>query len=410
MMTPEQALKSILDKIGQNRTGGSRTSPLEKACGQILASDVFAPMNLPAFDNSSMDGYALDAGETNEASPQNIIDLDIQGEQPAGKSLGLKLRPGHCIRIFTGAPLPSGANAVVMQEDVKVMANCIFLETPVVPGEFIRRAGQDVCEGQKVIHAGTLLDERHLGLLAALGVSEVSVGKAPRVAILVTGSELRGTGETLEPGEIYESNRMMLSILVQKAGGIAVCLPVCRDDLTQIATAIDAALHCDAVIICGGMSVGAHDYIQRALKKCQVPIEFWRVALKPGKPFLFSIKDKVPVFGLPGNPVSAYVTFLLFVRPALRLMAGSKEAREINIRLPLGEKIVNDEKRFHFMRGRIKNGRAFSSGRQASHLFSSLIEANCLLKIPPESVLEEGTPVDCLLLENPDRSKLLLDS
>jgi len=408
MMSPEQARQEILSKV---REIPDRTEkiPLEKAFGRSLAHDFFSPRNLPGFDNSAMDGYALRAEDTAQASSENIIDLDVQNEQPAGRSKGLKLLPGRCIRIFTGAPMPEGANAVIMQEDVKALAGAIFLTEPILKGEYIRKAGQDVCEGQKIIPKGTRLDERHLGLLSSLGVPEIMVSKPPRVAILVTGSELRKPGEDLLPGEIYESNSLMMAAMVQKTGAIPVRLPVIKDDLIQITAGIEAALRCEAVIICGGMSVGEHDYIRRALAKCKIPETFWRVALKPGKPFLFSIKNDVPIFGLPGNPVSSYVTFILFVRPALRLMMGITDTHDLNIRLPLGEKIVNEEKRFHFLRGVIKSGKVYSAGRQASHIFSSLIEANCLIRALPETIHAENSLVECLLLENPDNPQVALD-
>lgn len=408
MTPPEQALQDILAAVRDVHPAAEEV-PLEKAFGRVLSHDFFAPHNLPGFDNSAMDGFALRSDDTGEASEEKIIDLDVVGEQPAGISKNLHVAPGQCVRIFTGAPMPSGADAVVMQEDVKTLAGAIFLHEPVAKGEFIRKAGQDLCEGQKILIKGTRLDDRHLGMLSALGVSKIQVAKPLRVAIIATGSELRKAGESLLPGEIYESNGIMLSAQITKAGALPVRLPLLRDDPTQIATAMEAALRCDAVVISGGMSVGAHDYIQTALNRCGVSPRFWQVAVKPGKPFLFSMKGRVPIFGLPGNPVSTFVTFLLFVRPALRTMTGSPDVHDLTVRLPLGEKLVNDEKRWNYLRGVIRGGKVYSSGSQNSHIFHSLIRANCLIKTSPESIYEESTPIECLLLENPGSTQLALD-
>ncbi|MDK3156730.1 molybdopterin molybdotransferase MoeA [Kamptonema cortianum] len=369
MMTPEQAIHDILGAVRDLRPGVERVA-LDKALGRILAHDFFAPRNLPGFDNSAMDGYALRSEDTATATEDSIVDLDIVGEQPAGVSRRLRVDKGQCARIFTGAPMPEGADAVVMQEDVKTLAGAIFLHEPVAKGEFIRKAGQDVCEGQKILALGTRLDDRHLGLLSALGVADIDVFKPLRVAIVVTGSELRKPGESLESGEIYESNGLMLAAQIAKAGAMPVRLPLLRDDPAQIATALEAALRCDAVVISGGMSVGAHDYVQTALNRCGVTPRFWRVAMKPGKPFLFSMKGRVPIFGLPGNPVSTFATFLIFVRPALRSMTGCTDTQDLTVRLPLGEKLVNDEKRWNYLRGVIRGGEGLFLRRTRLSYFS----------------------------------------
>ncbi|MDX2227890.1 MAG: molybdopterin molybdotransferase MoeA [Verrucomicrobiae bacterium] len=397
MISPEKALLKIQERLLGVKTPVS-SLPLTQALGRMCARDVFARINLPPFDNSMMDGYALRAAETSLASAERIIDLDVQGQQPAGRNLGLALHPGKCIRIFTGAPIPSGADAVVMEEDVRFLAGAIFLEQPVAAGEFIRPAGEDVCQGQKILEAGQCLHERHLALLAAQGLDSVEVHAPPRVAVLTTGSELKPAGTPLQPGEIHESNGLMIQLLLRKMGLEPVMLGSCPDDLDLITSAIRNGLGAEALIIIGGMSVGAHDLVKSALKNCQVPQEFWQVAVRPGKPFLFSLRDQVPVFGLPGNPVSAFVTFQLFVRPALLQMQGHGELSLTNALLPLGEAFVNDTDRTHFVRGRIVRGSVLSAGRQASHILSSLASCSCLVKVPPQSKLAAGDAAPVLLL------------
>ncbi|MDZ4815925.1 MAG: molybdopterin molybdotransferase MoeA [Verrucomicrobiota bacterium] len=396
MISVERAQLDIAEQIAK-LTRVTESVPLMDAYDRVCAETIFAEYDLPPFKSSSMDGYAVIAADTESAAPKTILDLDIIGEQPAGADLGLALRPATCVRIFTGAPLPAGADAVVMQEDVKTLAGAIFLEEPVVPGSFVRHAGEDVASGQKIIDSSLKLNERHLTLLAAQGRRIIAVYKRPRVAIITTGSELRAAGLPLRLGEIYETNGLMLALLVKKAGGLPINLPHVKDELPPLLAAIDAALKCDVVVIVGGMSVGEHDLVKIALTRKKVQQKFWRVKVKPGKPFLFSLKNNIPIFGLPGNPVSAFVTFHLFVKPALELIQ-NVTFEERMTSLTASEKLINEDERVHYVRGTISKGFVRPSGRQGSHILSSLATSDCLIRVPGNTTIQPGSKILCQLL------------
>jgi molybdopterin molybdotransferase len=384
MISEKEALAAIL---GSTRTGARECLPLSQSDGRFAAGDLCARLPLPRFDNSSMDGYAVVASACRAGERLHVI-----GQQAAGIDHELTLRHGEAVRIFTGAPIPAGADAVVMQEDVTLERDHIVVNAGVAPGENIRRSGCDLAAGQKILNRGERLAPQHLSLLAAQGLSDVEVGAPARVAIISTGDEVAQAGAELQPGQIYDSNAVMLQALARRFGGNVADVVHCGDDVEQLKTKIARGVQNDVLIISGGVSVGDRDFVKATLRECGAEIELWRVAVKPGKPFLFARAGECLVFGLPGNPVSAFVTFLLLVRPALLKMAGAGDDE-----LPLPEYSArltsdaeNDGTRPHYVRGELKHGQFSPVGRQESHALYGLSRSNSLLRIPPETALKAG--------------------
>jgi len=387
VITEEQALARILENVSPRRT---RTVPLIHARDRFAAKDVVARVALPGFDNSAMDGYAVVTSACAERKSQRLV-----GEQPAGADRGLRIEPGETIRVFTGAPIPKGADAVVMQEDVRVEGSEIFVNTKVEPGEFIRRRGCDLSEGQKIVEAGTRLRGQTLALLASQGFADVEVGGEVRVAIVSTGDELVPPGGDLGAGQIFDSNSVLLQALVEKYGATVADVQQCPDEAAAIKRAFRDALQFEVLIVLGGVSVGARDLVKPALNAIGAHTDLWRVSVKPGKPFLFGHSGQCSIFGLPGNPVSAFVTFLLFVRPALLRLMG---ASDNELPLPrtnaiLAAELNNDGDRPHYVRGQIAEGKFSAIGRQESHALYGLSRANALLCVPAGETFRAGTSV-----------------
>ncbi len=374
----------------------ARAVPLARAVGCFSAEDLSAGASLPSFDNSAMDGYAVVA-EACVAGGR----LRVVGEQPAGLDRGLSVRGGEAIRIFTGAPLPRGADAVVMQEDVRLEGEEIMLKEGVAAGEFVRRRAGDVAAGQKLIAAGELIRPQMLPLLAAQGLGIVKTGARVRAAIVSTGDELAPPGAALQPGQIYESNSVLLQALLERAGVEVVSVTHAPDDADALRRALAAGLACDAMIVTGGVSVGARDLVKPALAALGVTLDLWRVAVKPGKPFLFGRTEGCAVFGLPGNPVSAFVTFLLFVRPALLKLMGANDDALALARVParLTREVANEGDRPHYLRGSVREGMFTPVGRQESHALFGLARSNGLFRMPPNARIASGTPIEVLTWE-----------
>jgi molybdopterin molybdotransferase len=393
MITEEQALARILEKV---RPLPSRRVPLIEARDRFAASDHFAGVSLPRFDNSAMDGYAVVAASCEEGASLRVV-----GEQSAGIDRGLRIEPGEAVRLFTGAPIPAGADAVVMQEDVLVEGAEIFVNTKVEAGEFVRRRGCDVSEGQKIVEAGTRLRAQTLALLASQGLSEVEIGGAVRVAIISTGDELVRPGGTLESGQIFDSNSVLLQALVEKSGATVASVRHCPDDAASIEEALRHAMQFEVAVLLGGVSVGARDLVKPALQAVGAETDLWRVAVKPGKPFLFGRAGSCLIFGLPGNPVSAFITFLLFVRPAiLRLMgAGENELQLPRLPAILASDLKNDGDRLHYVRGQLHESKFTPIGRQESHALYGLSRANALLRVSANENLRAGAAVSVIALD-----------
>ncbi len=406
MIEESEARKRILEVTP---TGETESCCLSEALDRYAAIDVLAQVDLPGFDNSEMDGYAVRAADAGEVG----VRLVVTGEQAAGADLGLSVGEGEVLRIFTGAPIPHGADAVIMQEDVKVveeeggMRRIEIVEAVDEVGEFIRRRGADVCVGQKIISAGEKITPGRIGLLASQGLGEAEVHRLPRVAVVSTGDELVDAGAELSPGHIFNSNAPMLAALVKSIVGTQAGLFHARDDEAVLRATLQQALdENDVVLIAGGVSVGEHDLVKQTLTDLGVKMDFWRVNIKPGKPFLFGRRGQTQVFGLPGNPVAAYTTFLLFVASALRKWAGAADERGETMPLPqvrcnLGERVdYSQGNRPHYMRGNLRDedGVFMPVGLQASHAIFGLSRADAILRVEPGMVLELGAEVVALRL------------
>ncbi len=344
------------------------------AGGRVLAADLRADADVPRFDNSAMDGFAVRSDASSGA-------LAVVDESRAGAPASRPLAPGEAIRISTGAALPAGADAVAPVERVREAGGHVTLTGPVAPGRHVRRAGEDLRAGDVVLRAGTVLGAGALSVAVGAGAATLPCARRPRVAILCTGDELRPPGSPLGPGEIHNSNAVMLTAQAAQTGAVVVAAQAVRDTREATQGAIAAALaQADVVVLSGGVSVGLHDHVKPALDALGVAQGFWRVDLQPGKPTWFGTRDGQLVFGLPGNPVSSFVTFALFARPALRALQGAEP-------LPPREQAalaqdVPRRAREQALRVRLEAAdgtlRAAPTGAQGSHVTASLAAADAL--------------------------------
>jgi molybdopterin molybdotransferase len=398
MLELEVALSQILSFIPPPVT---ERVPVTEAHGRIVVEPVRSPIDLPPFSNSAMDGYALQSADIAAAKPGAPVRLRLAGRVAAGSSFHGKVESGACVRLFTGSPMPDGTDAVVMQEDTRTepgRSGEVIILNSVQPGENLRRRGEDVERGAIVADRGQELTTGRIALLAAVGVKDVAVGRRPLVGVLATGSELREAGQPLEPGQIYESNRAALASLVHRAGGTPNVRPLVTDSLAATCSALNDALdHCDLVVTSGGVSVGEMDFIKPAFVESGGELGFWRVAIKPGRPFVFGRRGNKFLFGLPGNPASALVTFLLLVRPALRHWQGAAEVALPSHAGVLAEPLANPGDRRHFVRVTVSPaGEVRSAGAQLSHAISSFAAANGLVDVPPQTTMPEGRTVQVM--------------
>lgn len=392
MHTLEQAVEKLLAAV---QPAECEIVPITAAHDRILARDIESPGALPSFDNSAMDGWAVRSADV----AKTPVSLEIAAHIPAGQNAGRELQSGQCARIFTGSPVPPGADAVVMQEDARQEGGRVVILDPVRPWENIRFRGEDVKPGARIGAEGERLHPQSLALLSACGVAQLQVRKRLRVAILATGSELREPGVQLKGGEIYESNRLMVAAALGSLHIDSQILPIVPDDLAATVAALREAAAYDAIITCGGVSVGEYDFVKAAVAELQGRIDFWRVAIKPGKPFVFAnVLDKM-LFGLPGNPVSAFVTLFLLVRPALLRMSGLRDTAAQFAFAELAEEFRNPGDRRHFIRVHLDGGgTVHSTGPQASHRLATLAAANALLDLGPGEVFERGRRARVILL------------
>ncbi|MBI5799680.1 MAG: molybdopterin molybdotransferase MoeA [Verrucomicrobia bacterium] len=399
MLTYEEALARVLATLPSVR---SEQVPLAEAAGRFLAEPVSSPLDLPPFDNSAMDGYAVRAADVASASADKPAALRLIGQVGAGQVFKGSVGVQTCVRLFTGTPMPAGADAVVMQEDTRAEGGTVLVLDRARPLENVRLHGEDVKSGTVLATPGTRLGAGHLGLLAAVGTVRVRVARRPRVALVATGSELRPPGKPLAPGQIYESNRALLSALLAACGAEVRPFPLVPDTLTRTRNALQRAFaESDAVVTTGGASVGQLDFVKAAFIELGGSQEFWKVAIKPGKPFVFGTLQGKLLFGLPGNPVAAFVTFLLLVRPALLRWQGAGEVGLPAHHGVLAGALANRGDRRHFVRVRVDaEGRVHSAGTQESHMMHSLAAANGLVDAPPATTLAAGTTVRVLRFDD----------
>jgi molybdopterin molybdotransferase len=404
MMELEEARRRIISSV---EPLSSECVSLPDATGRFLAEAIGSTLDLPPFDNSAMDGYAVRAADVQSATKEHPVRLRVLGKGPAGEPLSTPVKQGTCVRIFTGSVLPDGADAVVMQEDTTTdpQEEAVLILDAAKPWENVRLRGEDVKAGTTVLTPGLRMTPGMIALAGAAGAAELKVGRRPVVALLATGNELTEPGQTLAPGKIYESNRAMLAGMVGQAGALPRLWPIVPDAPEPTRDALAAAFaECDVVITSGGVSVGELDFVKSAFQQLNGSLEFWRVAIKPGKPFVFGRLGAKLFFGLPGNPVSAFVTFLLLVRPALARCQGARsglaEGGGMTRLCTLSEMLANRGNRRHFIRVWVDDqGKAKLAGAQASHLLSGLAGANGLVEVPPNRVFEPGTQVPFIPLD-----------
>ena len=393
----EEAQRLVLE-----RTKGLEAErvPIERAAGRVLAETAVAAVDLPPFPSSAMDGFALRSADTERAP----VTLPVVGDVAAGRPTARSHEPGTAIAISTGGAVPDGADAVVPIERVDVGSEAVVVREPVAPGANVRRRGGDIGAGEPVLEPGVLLGAVQAAALAAAGVSEVRCTKRPRVGILVTGSELRAPGEELRPGEIYESNALLLAAGLTSAGAVPARLGVVPDDRDEHVRAMERALlGFDMLVTSGGASVGPQDLVRAVQAELRVDEVFWGVAVKPGKPVAFGVRRGRPVFNLPGNPVSVLVTFELFVRPAVNALLGLPEPLPAYRRGTLAEPVRRNARRHEFVRaGTRRDGDETllePLAGQESHMIVRAARADALLSVEPgEGELAAGASVRYLAL------------
>lgn len=388
----EEARARILDQVEPIRE--HETVPLRDALHRVLAAPVASAIDVPNYTNSAMDGYAVRAGDLE--TPGTV--LDLIGESFAGHPFDGRVEAGQCVRIMTGAVLPDGADAVVMQERTEREDERVRFAVSTPKGNNVREAGEDVRRGDGVFEIGRFLSSADLGVLASVGAAELSVLKKPRVAFYSTGDEIVPVGQPLRAGQIHDSNRHSLFGLLSELDMEVHDLGIVPDQPEAVDQALAHAARFDAVLTTGGVSVGDADFVVEALQRTG-SVGFWQVAMKPGRPLAFGRLGSALFFGLPGNPVSAMVTFLQLVRPALVRLAGSTPRFPLSFRLPTTDAIRKKSGRREFQRARIVQIegelRVRPFGHQGSGVLRSMSQADCLINLAPElEDLEAGAPVD----------------
>jgi molybdopterin molybdotransferase len=386
----EDALSALLDKVEANTK--TCQMPIADALNKIAAADIQASLSVPPFDNSAVDGYAF-----------RIEDLQKTGTLPvsmrvaAGDAPG-ELLPGQAARIFTGAPVPKGADCVIMQESTEVSTDgeqtFISTSSELNPQQNIRPAGQDFVEGQNLLRKGDVLRPQNIALLASAGVAEISVYQPLKVAVVSTGDELALPGQALKPGQIYNSNQFLLNSFLQNYGFEICDIGVVADNLEDTKGALIKAAEADIIISSGGASVGEEDYIKTAIEELG-SIDFWRIAIKPGKPFMLGEVCGVPILGLPGNPSAVLVTFLLLARPVLMKRQGCRNHHCRSMRLPLGFSVKSSSIRREFMRVRLdQHGHIMAHPNQSSGMMSSSCWAEGFAVIPENTSPAKGELIE----------------
>jgi molybdopterin molybdotransferase len=396
----DEARTIILEKI---QPLGVEKVSINDALGRVLAEDIISGVNNPPMDNSAMDGYALIAADIQTATPETPVALEMIDEIAAGYASDNTLKAGQAMRIMTGAPIPRGADAVIMQEDTEKNGARVLVKDRADVGENIREAGEDVRIGDIVIGKGAPLSPAQIGMLAVVGRSQVYVGQRPKVAILSTGDEIMELDQARTGPCIYNSNGYMLMAQIRSAGAIPCYLGIARDTEEDLMEKFTWALKCDLVVSSGGVSVGDYDLVKASLHKLGNKMAFWKVAMKPGKPLAFGKIGETPIFGLPGNPVSSFVSFEQFVRPAIKKSLGEKDPMPRAVKARLTRPIRKKAGRLHFLSAVI----SWDSGEytvtpaqeQGSGVLKSTVNANGLIVFPlPATEIAAGEQVAVQLL------------
>ena len=376
------------------------TVALAEAFGRVLAEDVRARVTQPPVAVSAMDGYAVRAADVASA-PTTLAQI---GEAPAGAAFAGVVGAGETVRIFTGAPMPEGADAVVIQEDTAADAGRITMREPARPGQHVRPAGLDFSAGEVGIAAGRVLTARDVGLAAAMNVPWLAVRRRPRIALLATGDEIVRPGEPIGPNQIVSSNALALAALIVASGGEAIDLGIAADEEGSLRTLAAGARGADMLVTIGGASVGDHDLVREVLGEEGLELDFWRIAMRPGKPLLFGAIGATPVLGLPGNPVSSLVCGLIFLRPAIHSMLGLPESEAPTDSAGLGSDLPENDARQDYLRSALERDAigalvATPLEVQDSAMLSGLARADCLVVRPPHApAAKAGEPVDILPL------------
>lgn len=386
LMPVATALERLLASAAEHPPTAVIKVPLADALGCVLAEPVVAVADVPPWDNSAMDGYALASSDLPAAMAGG---LPVSQRITAGMA-PLPLQPGTCVRIFTGAPLPAGADAVQMQENVVQQGEAARLQEPVAPGQNVRRRGQDIVAGAQVIAAGTRLRPQELGVIASVGLAEVSVRQPLRVAVVSTGDELVEPGTALAPGQIYNSNRFTLIGLLKGIDQTVLDAGILPDDLDATHARLrELSAEADVIITSGGVSVGEADCLGQALRGGG-SVDLWKLAIKPGKPFTLATYAGAPVLGLPGNPAATLVTFLLLVRPYLLTRLGAMDTAAPQFELPAAFAWAEAGSRDEYLRARLEQGAVQLAGNQSSGVLSSASQATGLVCVPAGETFAPG--------------------
>lgn len=402
MIKVDDALKTVLGLIS---TLPPEEARLTEALDRVLTQDVYADIDIPQLDNSAMDGYALKALDVKSATASSPKILEVVEDIKAGDLSRRRLQKGEASRIMTGAPMPEGADSVVMVENTqKEGINKVKIFKGVKPGENVRRKGEDIKSGELIIAKGTPLTSAHIGILASLGLPNIRVTRKPKVAVLATGDEVVDVDEKLELGKLRSSNTYTLYSQIIKSGGMPKNLGIAKDKPEELEEKLKQGLGCDMILTSGGVSVGDYDFVKFILAKMGTDIKFWQVAMRPGKPLVFGLIQGKPILGLPGNPVSSMVAFEVFVRPALLKMLGQSIDNRKEVDAVLEEDIEKKQGLRYFLRAQTRwdDGVYLTrmTGPQGSGILKSMALANSLIILPEEEErVEKGRRVTVRFLD-----------
>jgi molybdopterin molybdotransferase len=393
MITPAEALRIIEQHTARK---GETALPTSECSGFVLRNNIIAPMDLPQFDQSAMDGFAMRFEDYKEGVPLKLI-----GESAAGHPFTGNARKGEIIRIYTGAEVPAWANHIAIVEHATMLGDVVTICDPnVKAGQHIRSKGSQIRKGEIAVPAGTILNAATVGFLHSLGYNTVPVNSKIRVALIITGNELKQPGETLTEGQIYESNSVMLSAAIEQQTRHMPDILFCRDDENEMTALVEDVLKkYDLILVSGGISAGDYDYTARSLQHNGVTKHFHKIAQKPGKPIYYGTKGEVQIFGLPGNPASALICYYEYVYPCLNKLRGGTFKSLPAVRLELGADYKKKPGLQHFLKGTIRDGKVFPMPGQESFILKSLSESDCLIVVSAESDLASaGTFVEAHIL------------